>query len=250
MQFSPYDYRLYLKKCFFSIQNFLYSAGRRTAPASRCTAGGAHEWSEDAKHDDGFRLRDLFRELKEAPEYGLRLNQFFQDRSFQRQQERNFDQLLGKWIILARKTPGWNEGEFLELGKAIIQSLRDAYWRACKVDVEAVHRKMDKDDRAHDKFFQHVTDQLSEREKYRNRYGATFFAGRAGTFAQSGPGIQSTRSQRPPYGNYGPSPTYRQLCYNCRSPEHIIKDCPYKRSSLPDFRQRAAGSAFQGAKTL
>ena len=137
----------------------------------------------DAKHDDGFRLKDLFRELKEAPEYGLRLNQFFQDRSFQRQQERNFDQLLGKWIILARKTPGWNEGEFLELGKAIIQSLRDAYWRACKVDVEAVHRKMDKDDRAHNKFFQHVTDQLSEREKYRNRYGATFFAGRAGTFA-------------------------------------------------------------------
>ena len=106
----------------------------------------------DQRNDDGFRIKDLFRELKEAPEYGLRLNQYYQDKSFQMQQERNFDQLLGKWILLARQTPGWNEGPFLELGKAIIQSLRDAYWRACKVDVEAVHRKMDKDDRAHDKF--------------------------------------------------------------------------------------------------
>ena len=72
-------------------------------------------------------------------------------------------------------------GPFLELGKAIIQSLRDAYWRACRMDVEAVHRNMDKDDRMHDKFYQHVTDQLSEREQH-SRYISFSAPRRTGTY--------------------------------------------------------------------
>ena len=194
----------------------------------------------DARNDEGFRIRDLIRELKEAPEYGLRLNQFFQDRSFQKQQERNFDNLLGKWIMLARDTPGWSEGPFLELGKAIVQSLRDSYWRACKVDVEAVHQKLDKEDRSHDKFYQHVSDQLSDREKYRARYSGSNYVNRS---------YRSFGQPRQMYPSYASSNVGRPVCYICRSPDHFLKDCPYKRSSPPDFRQRAAGSAHS-AKTL
>ena len=56
--------------------------------------------------DDGFRTRDLIRELRDAPEFGLRANQYFQDRTFVKQQKRNFNGIFRKWIILARQTPG------------------------------------------------------------------------------------------------------------------------------------------------
>ena len=51
---------------------------------------------------DKFKVRDLIRELKDAPEFGLRIDQFFVDRTFIKQQERNFENLFVKWIIYAR----------------------------------------------------------------------------------------------------------------------------------------------------
>ena len=186
--------------------------------------------------EGGFRTRDLMRELRDAPEFGLRVNQFFQDRSFVKQQERNFTGIFCKWIVLARQTPGWNQGAFIEMGRAIVQMLRDAYWRARRVDVELVHEKLQKEVRPNDKFYHHVSDQLAERQKHYARAYTTYTA--QSTAARSYP--QDSGFNRPPT-------TFRRggLCFGCRSPDHMWRNCP-KRFQQPDFRSRVAGPAHSG----
>ena len=179
--------------------------------------------------EGGFRTRDLIRELRDAPEFGLRVNQYFQDRTFVKQQERNFNGIFCKWIILARQTPGWNQSTFLEMGRAIIQSLRDAYWRARRVDVELVHEKMQKDVRPNDKFYHHVSDQLAEREKRLSRAYATYVP--QGSQRYFTPHVTPARAPAP-YRRPG------MLCFGCRSPDHVWKNCPKR-----DFRSRVAGPA-------
>ena len=207
----------------------------------------------NARNDDGFKIRDLMRELREAPEFGLRLNQYFYDKNFVKQQERNFDNLLGRWILLARQTQDWNKGTFIELGNAIVQSLRDAYWRARKIDVEDVHRKISKDERSNDKFYQHVADQLTERDKAKKKYYAANFSA-----PYYPPPFQGFPPPPPPppgpsmQANIFPGgPPYRNrlLCFNCRSPDHILRQCPHRRQQ-PDFRSRVSGTAHQSGKSL
>ena len=54
----------------------------------------------NAIDDGGFRTRDLIRELKDAPEYGLRVNQFYYDRGFVKQQERMFNYVSASGLCL------------------------------------------------------------------------------------------------------------------------------------------------------
>ena len=184
----------------------------------------------NAIDDGGFRTRDLIRELKDAPEYGLRVNQFYYDRGFVKQQERMFNYVFCKWIMFARMIPDWDQGVYLEMG-SIVQMLRDAYWRARRVDVDLVHQKMEKDVRPNDKFYHHVNDQLLERQKHTARVNAF-----SSTVATSG--------TRPIQGS--PRQNFHQrrtalLCYGCRSPEHIWRNCPKRFQQ--DFRSRVAGPA-------
>ena len=185
----------------------------------------------NAADDDGFRTRDLIRELRDAPEFGLRVNQFYHDRTFIKQQERLFNSVFCKWIIFARLIPNWNEGVYLEMGRGIVQTLRDAYWRARRVDVDLVHQKMEKDIRPDDKFYHHVNDQLVERQK---QYA------RVQSFSAP-PSMQVSRpNQFPPRHNAYP-PRRNLLCFGCRSPDHIWRNCPKRFQQ--DFRGRVAGPA-------
>ena len=180
--------------------------------------------------DGGFRTRDLMRELRDAPEYGLRVNQYYQDRGFVIRQERFFNNVFCKWILFARMIPNWNEGPYLEMGRAIIQTLRDAYWQARQVDVELVHQKLQKEVRPNDKFYHHVNEQLVERQKQHSR-----------AVAHSSAHVYSTAH----YGQAQPRPSNfsqrKLLCFGCQSPEHLWRNCPKRFQQ--GFRARVAGPA-------
>ena len=159
------------------------------------------------------------------------------DRAFVKQQERIFNTVFCKWLIYARLTPQWNQGVYLEMGRGIIQTMRDAYWRARRVDVELVHLKLEKDVRPEDKFYHHVSDQLADRQKQYARYQS---------FAGSPPALAT----RPSPGQTRPTgfPQRRTfLCFGCRSPDHMWRNCPKRFQQ--DFRARVAGPA-PGSKSL
>ena len=158
----------------------------------------------NALDDDGFRTRDLIRELREAPEFGLHGNRFYYDRSFVERQERVFNSIFCKWIVFARLIPNWNQGVYLEMGRGIIQTLRDAYCRARRVDVDLVHQKMEKDVRPEDKFYHHVSDQLVERQQ---------LYARVQSFSTSG--TQVSRPNPVPFRQTGPLQRRNLLCFFC-----------------------------------
>ena len=103
------------------------------------------------------------------------------------------------------------------------------------MDVEAVHQKMSKDERPQDKFYQHIAEQMEERNKQWNK--SVSMRGRGRGFRG---GMTSYRGR-----------SYAQnelLCYHCREPGHMQRFCPALKKEQEDFRRRVTGPAEQGSK--
>ena len=154
-------------------------------------------------------------------------------KSVVKQQERFFDTVFCKWILFARMTQGWDQGVYLEMGRTIIQTLRDAYWRARRIDDDLVHQKLEKDIRPNDKFYHHVSEQLVERQKqYTRHYNSSF---------SSTPAYTKANFQSHAKPVFVPQHRNTLLCYGCRAPDHIWRNCPKRFQQ--NFRSRVAGPA-------
>ena len=119
-------------------------------------------WQPWIDTEDLFKPRDLIRELREAPQLGVRFNPPPQrDRLFK---------ILIEWIYAARLTEGWMEKHNLAVAELIyIEELRNLYWAAAGVAVERVQQRLHRDDDPKDRYGQLVLDeQLRGRPQVRS----------------------------------------------------------------------------------
>ena len=118
-------------------------------------------WQPWIDTEDLFKPRDLIRELREAPQLGVRFNPPPQrDRLFK---------ILIEWIYAARLTEGWMEKHNLAVAELIIEELRNLYWAAAGVAVERVQQRLHRDDGPKDRYGQLVLDeQLRGRPQVRS----------------------------------------------------------------------------------
>ena len=108
-------------------------------------------WQPWIDTDDLFKPRELIRELREAPQLGVRFNP-------PPQRERLF-KMLTEWVYAACNTEGWLEKHNLAVALLIIEELRNHYWAAAGVAVERVQQRLHRDDDPQDRYGQLVVDE-------------------------------------------------------------------------------------------
>ena len=100
-----------------------------TDPA-RFTANDPLTWGPWLESEDELRVRDLIRDLRVHPEFGLLLNAPpIRERLFK---------IVQEWIQAARVFPLWREEHFLEIVRTAIEELRNHYWASSGIQVERV----------------------------------------------------------------------------------------------------------------
>ena len=125
-----------------------------TDPA-RFTANDPLTWGPWLESEDELRVRDLIRDLRAHPEFGLLLNAPpIRERLFK---------IVQEWIQAARIYPFWREEHFMEIVRTAIEELRNNYWASSGIQVERVQLKLHKDDETKDAYSKAVAE-----EKLRN----------------------------------------------------------------------------------
>ena len=87
-------------------------------------------------------MRDLIRDLRAAPEFGL----LFHPPPIR---ERLF-KIIQDWVYAARMYPIWREEYFLSIVQTAIEELRNHYWASQGIPIENLQLKLHKDDDAKD----------------------------------------------------------------------------------------------------
>ena len=77
-------------------------------------------WGPWINSQDEFKPRELVRELREYPQFGVRFNP-------PPHRERIF-KILTEWIYAARELETWDDGHFVKVAEMLIEELRNAYW--------------------------------------------------------------------------------------------------------------------------
>ena len=107
-----------------------------TDPA-KFTSYDALTWGPWLESVDELRVRDLIRDLRTAPEFGLLLNP-------PPIRERLFKMII-EWINAARVYPQWREEHFLAIVRTAIEELRNNYWNAAGIPIENLQLKLHKE---------------------------------------------------------------------------------------------------------
>ena len=90
-------------------------------------------WKSYIYSEDDFKPRELIRELRDAPQLGVRFNP-------PPIRERLFT-ILTKWIYAARELGTWTE-DFVAIATMLIEELRTHYWAAAGAPVDRVQQRL------------------------------------------------------------------------------------------------------------
>ena len=108
-------------------------------------------WGPWLESEDELRVRDLIRDLRAAPEFGLLFNSPpIRERLFK---------IIQEWVYAARVFPMWREEHFLAIVQTAIEELRNHYWSSQGIPIENLQLKLHKEDETKDAYSKVVADE-------------------------------------------------------------------------------------------